>query len=70
MKITRIDNGDGKETQHDIKEARDRLEGSGYFKEGTIDECVQAAREVGNKICCTRARFVLRTLWARWRFEL
>ena len=59
MKITRIDNGDGKETLHDIEEARDRIEGSGYFKSGTIDECIKNGKG-----------FMLRTPWAHWRFEL
>lgn len=72
-KITRIDNGDGKESQHDIEEARDRIEGAGYYKKGTIDECI----ELFKRGQLDRSRpshigedFTLRTPWAHWKFEL
>lgn len=60
MKITRIDNGDGKESLHDIEEARDKLErwGFGFYKEGAIDEYIRKGKD-----------FTLRTYWARWKFE-
>lgn len=58
MKITRIDNGDGKESLHDIHDARDRIEGSGYYMSGTIDELLEEGKD-----------FTLRTTWAHWRFE-
>lgn len=62
MKITRIDNGDGKESLHDIEEARDKIEGAGYYKKGTIDECIE--------VFSVSKNFTLRTPWAHWRFEL
>ncbi len=61
MKITRIDNGDGKETEANIDEARDRIEGSGYYKAGTIDEFIAISKEGED--------FTLRTPWAQWKFE-
>lgn len=59
MKITRIDNETGTKTKEELVIARDRLERTGYHKEGTIDECIKAGED-----------FVLRTPWAHWRFEL
>ena len=77
MKITRIDNDNGKESLHDIDEACDRLEGSGYFLEGTVDECIRLHSDIsagmdlmGKDESGDGEGFVLRTPWAHWRFEL
>ena len=62
MKITRIDNESGTESQEDLVVARDRLERAGYHKAGTIDECIKLYSGDGEG-------FTLRTPWAHWRFE-
>ncbi len=62
MKITRIDNGDGAEVEVTLVRAKDKIEGMGHFKAGTIDDWIKITKEGGV--------FTLRTPWALWKFEL